>query len=181
MALERPVGIGRPQPGNTNQTLQRIVEVLNGLQGVEGLARRAVRFQDLLDAGVITRNQNGVYAVATPSFPNHYQSPVTLTTSVAGLLKIDLSKGSMFIHQLTEDIGVIDFENLPVAGFGTAFNILFLQDLVTPRIVTGWPAAMKWIAGNTYVATAVAGSIDEVGVTYYSSIYPIGKWGADAS
>ncbi len=60
----RAVGIPNPTPGNVQQTLQRLVEVVNALQGASTTAQRAIRLQDLLTAGVLQTTQNGELVLA---------------------------------------------------------------------------------------------------------------------
>lgn len=69
----RPVGIPNVTANNHQTTLQRLVEAVNSMQGIQSSGDRVVRVQDLLDAGVATKDQTGTLG-----------SPSTATGGEAG-------------------------------------------------------------------------------------------------
>jgi hypothetical protein len=63
----RPVGLENSRASNQQRLIQKIVEVLNGMQGVNGPLPKVVRVEDLLAAGVFQRAANGGYAYSLPA------------------------------------------------------------------------------------------------------------------
>jgi hypothetical protein len=65
--MSKPVGIANARADNLQDVLQRVVEVVNGLQGTRQSGERALRVQDLLDAGVLTTEPQGGLVYAPPT------------------------------------------------------------------------------------------------------------------
>lgn len=84
MNLRKPTGIGASTPSGMQVMLQRLVEIVNGLQGAREVEERAVRFEDLYQLQVLQRQGDGMpgkhpvvqmilpqtYAVATLPTPS---------------------------------------------------------------------------------------------------------------
>lgn len=65
--MTKPVGLPNARADNLQEVLQRVVEVLNGLQGTRQFGERAIRVQDLLDTGVLTTLPRGELVYAAPN------------------------------------------------------------------------------------------------------------------
>jgi hypothetical protein len=62
-ATTRPVGLENSRTNNQQRLVQRIVEVLNAMQGVNGPLPKVVRIEDLLTNGLLQRTPSGGYAL----------------------------------------------------------------------------------------------------------------------
>lgn len=62
--MRKPVGIPNASADNQQAALQRVIEVVNGLQGARTVGERAVRFEDLIEAGLVGFDQNGDLVVS---------------------------------------------------------------------------------------------------------------------
>jgi len=54
-----PVGIPNATDDNHTAVLQRLIEVVNDMQGIDTANDRVIRVQDLLDAGVVSEDTAG--------------------------------------------------------------------------------------------------------------------------
>lgn len=60
MNLRKPTGLGASTPSSLQLMVQRLVEIVNGLQGAREVEERAVRFEDLYQLQILQRQADGV-------------------------------------------------------------------------------------------------------------------------
>lgn len=99
------------------------------------------------------------------------------TTSVlivAGVATIDLSKGSFFTIDVTEDITNLNIVNM--VGSGKRVDIKFIQDSVGLFSVTAWPGGFKWVGAAPDI-TQTNNAINSLSLVTYGS----GDWIAQLS
>lgn len=93
-------------------------------------------------------------AVVNTIEPNYNKAPVTVTTSLGGVLNFDLSLSNYFTVTLSENVTSITFTNLPGAGFGTTLMIRITQGGLPYTVA--WPAAFRWEGMAPSVSTSGA-------------------------
>lgn len=103
-------------------------------------------------------------------------SAVTDLMISSGVVTIDLSLGTFFVLDMTNDVNNVVFVNEPAAGFGASFNLLVKQHASSLKNLFGFPSAVKWEYENYYV-TADLGGMDQLQFNYYDSSQTVGRFG----
>jgi len=88
-----------------------------------------------------------------------YSEVTNVETSSANILNINLNKGQVFTHTLTENTTVTPVVYNAASGLTTTFTLKLTQDGTGGHTVT-WPANFNWSGGTPPVVTSTANAYD---------------------
>ncbi len=88
-----------------------------------------------------------------------YSETVIAPLCVAGILTLDMRVGNVFEIELVENVSIL-IANPPTPGNSGSITLILKQDSYGNRVVTSWPAAVKWSQNNIPTLTALAGAVD---------------------
>ena len=120
--------------------------------------------------GGATWRYNGVGWVVQPLFVSATPgsvTPVSVLTSVSGVLTIDLSLGDMYTLPLLENVTSVVFSNMPAAGYGTAKSIRIQQPMTGGPYGFAKPASFKAVVGSDTNIQIGAGSYTDLMIKTY--------------
>lgn len=104
-------------------------------------------------------NGNQLQAISNNHRFKTYCEVTNDETSTANVLNINLNKGQVFTHTLTENTTVTPIVYNAAAGLTTTFTLKLTQDAIGGHVVT-WPANFKWSGGTPPIVTATPNAYD---------------------